>query len=101
MSMENKTARYLENVEVQYETEAQKEVIITALNDIMTLEESQLRVQKYPDYTGEESKWTVEEVLQRYFVPDLSSKHIDASFYDEIKKQVTKKQIKRLLEELK
>ena len=65
---ENEVLKYFENVEVQYETKAQKKYIVEALNDILNLSEKKLKQKKYEDYMGKEYQWNLHELLYYHFM---------------------------------
>jgi len=92
---------YLDNVEIQYETEEQKKNIKKALNDILTLNTEELKKQRYDDYRGNKNQWDIITLIMRYFVPDEKNKTLGNNFYKEIKKNNVKAKIKKILRSLK
>jgi hypothetical protein len=97
---ENMTSKYFDGIELQYENNFQKETIERALNDILSLEETELITRRYFDYRGKEQNWTLENVIYRYFVPNDSQKKLGDNFYRELKTKEVQVQIKKLLEKL-
>ena len=97
MKQKNQTAQYFENIEIQYENSAQKDEIIRALKDMLSLDINQLKAQRYSDYSGREGQWTLTELLNRYFVPDDSSKVPGDNFFEEVQTPEVQKIIKELL----
>ena len=53
---QNHVLNYLKNSEIQYEGKLQKENIIRALQDTLTLSQEQLKLRRYKDYTGKENQ---------------------------------------------
>lgn len=91
---------YLINVEIQFEGDLQKENIISALNDILTLSEFELKEKKYKNYLGKENQWDVQTLILKHFVPDNKTKTLGENFYTEIKAKDVQLEIKRILNEL-
>ncbi len=101
----NKTDDVLEfftNAELQYETESQKESIITALNDILNLNLSveDMKNKKYPNYTGEENKWDLLTLINRYFVSADQNITLGNDFYTKIKSKEVQEQIEEIIANL-
>lgn len=94
---ENKLSQYLENVEIHYENDSQKAVIIEVLHDLATLPPNQLKQKKYPNYTGKVEQWDCTTVLSKYFVPDHSSKKLSEDFYHELQSNIVQQQIRVLI----
>ncbi|MEA1874921.1 MAG: hypothetical protein U9N51_10925 [Bacteroidota bacterium] len=94
---------FFKTAELQYETEQQKESIITALNDILNLslsKEEELRNKRYPNYTGEKEQWDLLTLLNRYFVPAEQNITLGDNFYTQIKRKEVYEQIDEILEVL-
>ena len=92
--------KYFENTEVQYETNEQKESIITALKDILSLSVEELKNKRYPNYTGEENKWDLLTLINRYFVPTGENIILGNNFYTKIKRKEVQEQIEEILAKL-
>ena len=77
------------NAEIQYETEQQKESIITALNDILNFDLSveELKNKKYPDYTGKPNQWDLPTLINKYFVPADKNITLGKNFYNQLRKK--------------
>ncbi len=88
--------------ELQYETEQQKESIITALNDILNLDlsEDELKNKKYPNYTGEEKQWDLPTLINKYFVPADQNITLGDNFYTKFKRKEIQEQIQEILVDL-
>ena len=97
---DNMTLSYFQNAELQYEGEVQKENIITALNDILTLPAEELKEKKYKDYTGKENEWSLESLIYNHFVPDKEGKTLGNNFYDDIKKPEAQEKVREILKSL-
>ena len=97
---ENTTANYFNDAELQYEGNVQKENIMTALNDILTLPEEELKNKRYKDYTGKINQWDLETLIYKHFIPDNNGKTLGNNFYHDIKSEEVKKQIKQMMEDL-
>ncbi|MCK4251809.1 hypothetical protein KAX97_10195 [candidate division WOR-3 bacterium] len=98
---ENPVASYFENAELQYEGKNQEENIVTALNDILSLSEEQLKAKRYKDYTGKENHWDLPTLICRHFVPDRKGKFLGNNFYHDVKSKVVQEKIKQILERIK
>ena len=96
-NVENETARYFNGVEIQYENESQRDVIVQLLNDILSLPEQELRTRTYPDYAGHTGVWHLPEIIPRYFVPDDSQKTLGDHLYSELKTSQVQVKIRGLL----
>ena len=94
---------FFKTAELQYETEQQKESIITALDDILNLslsKEEELRNKRYPNYTGEEEQWDLLTLLNRYFVPADKNITVGNNLYTQIKRKEVYEQIAEILAEI-
>ena len=98
---ENPIMNYFENSELQYEGKLQEENIITALNEILSLSEEQLKTKRYKDYTGKEDQWDLPTLIYRHFVPDKKDKSFGNNFYHDIKSKEVQQKIKQILEKIK
>ena len=96
----NQTARYFDEVEVQYENDIQKETIIQVLNDILSMPGEELRRKKYPNYVGEKDVWDLPKIIYGYFVADDSQKTLGDDLYSEVKTDEVQIKIKKLLKSL-
>lgn len=96
----NTTAAFFEGIEIQCETEEQREVIRKALNDMLTLNEAELKKAEYPDYFRKGQKIKLGQVIYSYFVPDDSQKTLGENFYQELKTVEVRKLLEKLLDEL-
>lgn len=96
----NNFALYLQNVEVQYETDTQKTSIINFLHDLLTIPPEQLQQKRYPDYTGKAEQWDCKTMISKYFVPDHSSKTLNNDFYQELQTDIVQQQIQLLIERI-
>jgi len=85
--------------ELQYETEQQKESIITALSDILNLDlsEDELKNKKYPNYTGEENQWDLPTLINKYFVPADQNIKLGDNFYTKFRRKEIQEQIQEIL----
>jgi len=84
----NSIVLYMNGAELQIETMDQRQELQKALTDILTLSPEVLRQRRYADYQLTPNKWTIVEILQRYYVPPkrvfLNS---DSFFKDVISKE--------------
>ncbi len=89
--------------ELQYETEQQKECIITALSDIINkdLSEDELKNKKYPDYKGKKNQWDWPTLINKYFVPADQNITLGDDFYTKLKGKEIQEQIQEILIDLK
>ena len=95
----NTTLDYLEDVEIQYETEAHGKNIIKALNDAITLPEDELIKKRYDDDQGNKEKWDMRTLIHRHFVPN-AKKTLEDDFYKEVKSAPVQERIRQILKEL-
>ena len=80
---------YLQNSELQYETEMQKEIIITALSDILNFDLSveELKDKRYPNYTGKPNQWNLPTLINKYFVPEDENITFGKNIYKQLRKK--------------
>lgn len=97
---ENNTALFFTGIEIQYETDEQKETIIQVLRDMLTLGEEELKKQEYPDYFRKGEKIEVRQVIYNHFVPDEAGKRLDDNFYKELITKEVRERIIDLLQKL-
>ena len=97
---ENKTAHFFEGIEIQCETAEQREIIIEALNDMLTLSENELKKKEYPDTFRKGGRINIQQVIYSYFVPDDSKKSLDYNFYKELRTKEVRELIVKLLDKL-
>lgn len=97
---ENAVLSYLENAEIQYEGESQRENIVSALNDILNLKVEELKNRKYDDYEGEKGQWDLPTLIQKHFVPDSEGKSLGNNFYRDIKSKKVQDKITEILKEI-
>ena len=93
----NAVAKFLENAEVQYEGDAQKANLTSALKDILALNAQDLRARRYADYEGRPNQWDLPTLFQRHFVPDDQSKTLGEHFYEDIGSFAVKMKINNIL----
>lgn len=97
---ENNTALFFTGIEIQYETDEQKETIIQVLRDMLTLGEEELKKQEYPDYFRKGEKIEVRQVIYNHFVPNEAGKRLDDNFYKELITKEVRERIIDLLQKL-
>ena len=97
---ENNTALFFTGIEIQYETDEQKEVIIQVLRDMLTLGEEELKKQEYPDYFRKGEKIEVRQVIYNHFVPDEAGKRLNENFYKELATKEVRVSLINLLQKL-
>lgn len=96
----NSFALYLDNVEVQFQGEFQQTVILEALNDILELSPEELKNKRYPDYVGNDNQWDLPTLINKYFVPDQSSKGFGDDFYNDAKSTKVLRRIRLLIHDI-
>jgi len=64
---DNVIVAFFDEAELQIETADQEQVLIKALNDMLRLSPDELRKKRYANYQLEPEKWTLAEVLSRYY----------------------------------
>lgn len=97
---DNNTAQFFSGVEIQCETEEQKEVIVQVLRDLLTLEEEELRKQEYPDSFRKGNKIEARQIIDHHFVPDEVGKGLNDDFYTELATKEVRASIINLLQQL-
>ncbi len=96
---QNGVLAYLDNVEMQFE-ESQKDNIICALNDAITLSVEDLKLKRYEDYSGKKEMWDLPTVFLRHFFSD-KQRTLGDSFYMDLKDPLVQNQIREILAKLK
>jgi hypothetical protein len=96
----NQLAAFLEDAELQCETEAQRCNLCHAFQDMLDLTPEQLRERRYCDYTGQPGRWDLPTLLSRHFVPGAKQHSMGPRFYDEVKSADVQRQVKRFLDQL-
>ena len=96
----NPVLDYFDNAELQYETEAQKQNIISALHDILTLSAQELAQRRYEDYTGKPNEWDLPTLIGKHFLPDRQGKTLGPRFYSDVKSARVQAQIRRVIDRL-
>ena len=95
---ENSVATFLNNDERQTETEEQRREIQRASHDMLEKPPGELRQIRYSDYTGQENRWSVIQLLQHYFVPNPPSTLDEGHFFEEVGAPKARAAIQRQLE---
>ena len=96
----NTVAAYLENAEVQAETDAQRSQVRRALTDIAEKSPAELREQKYRDYSGNEQGWLVTDVLRAHVVPGRPQALHPDRFFDDAARPEAKQAARKMLESM-
>lgn len=92
-------AQYLENAELQCETEEQKENIHQAFRDMLTLSPEELKGKLYKNYQGI-PEWQAHVVLEKHFVPDSQMFLDKDTFYEDLKDPRAQKNIQQWLKKM-
>lgn len=95
----NDVANYLDGVELQYE-EPQRRELLSALNDAISLPESELKKQRYRDARGNHGALDLRTLLSRHLVPDTSGKTLGEHFFRDLKSPRAQAKIKALIADL-
>jgi len=93
----NPVTEYLKSVEVQCETEEQRQTVVRALQDVLTLPEQELGRRRYADYAGRPEAWDLPTLLARYLVPDRQGRTFGPDFYADVKSPVVQPMVRRIL----
>lgn len=96
----NPVLDYLDGAELQYEGDAQRENIITALEDVLHLSPEVLQGKRYSDYQGDENVWDLRTVIARHFVPRSKDKVLGQHFYHDITSTEVRSAVAEMLENL-
>lgn len=96
----NPVVDYLHQVEIQYETEAQKENIINGLRDALHLSPEILQGKRYRDYQGNERAWDLRMLFRHHFVPSSKHKVLGVNFFYDITSEEGRKRVAEILETL-
>jgi hypothetical protein len=97
---DNPVYNYFKHAELQYDSNTQKQNIITALNDILNLPEDELKAKRYKDYSGKDQQWDLPTLIVRHFVPDKQNKSFGDNFYHDIKSEKVKDEIVGFLKDI-
>lgn len=65
----NQVVLCLDGAERQSETDEQRQEILRALEDLRALDPATLKRRRYADYDNTPGRWTLVELLRKYFVP--------------------------------
>jgi hypothetical protein len=96
----NSVAAFLNRAERQAETDEQRAEIQRALRDMLVKPPAQLRQIRYADYAGQESKWSITELLQHYFVPNPPAALDEERFYRDVRAPAAHAAIQLQLEDV-
>lgn len=96
-SVGNHVAAFLNNAERQTETEEQRVVVRRALGDMLKSGPSQLKLIRYPDYSGTPNMWSITELLEHYFVPSHPMSIDQDAFYKDLSSPDAKRAIQNQL----
>jgi len=77
----NSVVAYLDGAERQAESADQEREIVRALEDLRSLPPAALAERRYADYTMAPARWTLAELVARYFVPHSRMSIDPARFY--------------------
>jgi hypothetical protein len=92
---------FLHGAEIQAETQAQRDEIARAMNDMATLPPAVLREKRYGDYQGNPGKWTLLELLKHYVVPQGRVHLTDEILFDALATEQGKATVRNRLVEYK
>lgn len=96
----NSVVDYLDNAELQYEGEVQRENIIKGLNDALHLPPEILQGKRYCDYQGVENSWDLRALIYHHFVPDSKKRSLGSDFYRDITSEEGRIKITEILKTL-
>jgi uncharacterized membrane protein len=83
----NIVVSWFAGAELQTETRSQLREIRKALNDMLALPVPQLQARRYADYQMKPDQWTLDQLLNAYFLSASGGQQeIDSRFYKDIKK---------------
>jgi hypothetical protein len=94
----NAVVDYLDDAELQYEGEMQKENIIKALKDALHLSPEVLQGKRYNDYEGNKNIWDLRTLMRHHFVPSSKDKMLGQNFYYDITSREGRKMVAEILE---
>jgi hypothetical protein len=93
----NPVAHYLSGAELQCEGDAQRENIVSALNDALTMPGASLAAKRYKDYQGQEGQWDLPTLLYRHFVPKQPGATLGNHFYRDVKAKAAQEVIQEVI----
>jgi hypothetical protein len=96
-SVSNHVAAFLNNAERQTETDEQRVVVRGALGDMLRNGPFQLKLIRYPDYSGTPNMWSITELLEHYFVPSHPMSIDQDAFYRDVASPDAKQAIQKQL----
>jgi hypothetical protein len=99
-SGENSVAAFLTNAERQSETDEQRREIQRALRDMLDEPVAELRQKRYADYEGQPNKWSINELLQHYFVPNPPAVLDGQRFFQDVRAPAARAAIQHQLAEV-
>ena len=103
-SLETKTDNivmsFLEDAELQIETQDQIEELKKALQDILLLSPKQLRKQRYLNYQLDERAWKLPKIISAYFCSPKPYFINSEQFYSDITADVTRSTVQKILTNL-
>ena len=97
---QNSVMDYLQGAEIQYETDQQRETLVSAMGDALSLSAEQLKTKKYRDFLGKENQWDLPTLINKYFVPNQAEKTLGNNFYHDLKTKEAQTEIKNILAKL-
>ena len=96
----NPVADYLTGAELQYDGDAQRQNIINALTDALTLRGDALRARRYRDYQNRDGQWDLPTLLSRHFVPAGPGSTLGDRFYSDVTAKQAQQAIRAILRRL-
>jgi hypothetical protein len=100
ISRQNEVVRYLGQADRQAETQDQRNEIKRALEDMLKVPAAELRQRRYADYQMHPARWTLVELLRRYFVPPTPTDLDESRLYDDCQAPEAKDVVRRQLGEV-
>lgn len=94
----NSLNTYLQDIEVQAETDEQYIQVKNAFLDMLILPASELKMKRYKDYQGNPNRWSIQELLNRHVCP-VSADHMfnEKTFYKELETPEVKDSLTKII----
>ena len=96
----NLVVSFLEDAELQIETQGQIQELKKALQDILLFSPEQLRKKRYLNYSLDERAWALHKIISAYFYSPKPFFIDSEQFYSDITADVTRSTVQKILTNL-
>lgn len=81
----NPVLEYFKNSQLKFDNKMQRDNVLEAMMDILTLEKQYLEERRYKDKEGNEGKWDLKTLVENHFIPNKPGVTLGNNFYDDVK----------------